>query len=166
MDSRSDSRHQRKSMRDAEEPDHQFQVHFWFYIMVWFGSCSDYNLPMLTGSPWLDSLQLLLLTNDKSVKHPNASLCSSVRCEYLQGMAFGPPPPPLFLQISCLSSRHPPTIAHPGLLCRPFQEVTLEPLAHLNLPHLEHLELRVQNVAGFGADQLKPLEKAYVPSLK
>lgn len=51
-------------------------------------------------------------------------------------------------------------------LCRPFQEVTLEPLAHLNLPLLEHLELRAQNVTGFGTQQLEPLAKAHMPCLK
>ena len=42
----------------------------------------------------------------------------------------------------------------------------MEPLAYMNLPLLEHLELRVQNVAGFGNQQLEPLAKACVPRLK
>jgi hypothetical protein len=51
-------------------------------------------------------------------------------------------------------------------VCRPFQEVDMEPLVGLDLPHLEHLELRAQNEAGFGPRQLEPLARAKMPSLK
>ena len=50
--------------------------------------------------------------------------------------------------------------------CRPFQEVDLEPLKGLDMPHLEHLELRAQNEQGFGPCQLKPLAEAKMPALK
>jgi len=50
--------------------------------------------------------------------------------------------------------------------CRPFQEVDLEPLVGLDMPHLEHLELRAQNEEGFGVRQLEPLAMAKMPSLK
>jgi hypothetical protein len=49
---------------------------------------------------------------------------------------------------------------------RPFQEVDLEPLVGLDMPHLEHLELRAQNEEGFGVRQLEPLAMAKMPSLK
>jgi hypothetical protein len=50
--------------------------------------------------------------------------------------------------------------------CRPFEEVDLEPLVALDLPHLEHLELRAQNEEGFGSRNLEPLAQAKMPSLK
>ncbi len=53
-----------------------------------------------------------------------------------------------------------------GLQCRPFQEVDMEPLVALDLPHLEHLELRAQNENGFGPRQLEPLAEAKMPALK
>lgn len=49
---------------------------------------------------------------------------------------------------------------------RPFQEVDMEPLVALDLPHLEHLELRAQNENGFGPRQLEPLAEAKMPALK
>lgn len=49
---------------------------------------------------------------------------------------------------------------------RPFEEVDLEPLVALDLPHLEHLELRAQNEEGFGSRNLEPLAQAKMPSLK
>lgn len=61
----------------------------------------------------------------------------------------------------CLIHSH-----QPSSLCRPFQEVDMEPLAEADLPHLEHLELRVQNTTGFGARQLEPLSSAKLPNLK
>lgn len=42
----------------------------------------------------------------------------------------------------------------------------MEPLVALDLPHLEHLELRAQNEEGFGPRQLEPLTQAKIPSLK
>lgn len=42
----------------------------------------------------------------------------------------------------------------------------MEPLAEADLPHLEHLELRVQSTTGFGARQLEPLSSAKLPNLK
>lgn len=49
---------------------------------------------------------------------------------------------------------------------RPFQEVDLAPLTELDMPHLEHLELRAQNEDGFGPRQLEPLAEAKMPALK
>ena len=42
----------------------------------------------------------------------------------------------------------------------------MEPLKGLDMPHLEHLELRTQNEEGFGPRQLKPLAEAKMPALK
>lgn len=49
---------------------------------------------------------------------------------------------------------------------RPYQEITLAPLAGADLPHLEHLELRAQNESGFGPAALQPLATANLPKLK
>ena len=66
-----------------------------------------------------------------------------------------------------LSLHTPPTEDSPNNLdCRPFQEVDMEALAEADLPHLEHLELRVQNTTGFGARQLEPLSTAKLPNLR
>ena len=42
----------------------------------------------------------------------------------------------------------------------------MEPLAEMDLPELEHLELRAQNEHGFGARQLQPLATAKLPKLR
>ena len=44
--------------------------------------------------------------------------------------------------------------------------MSVEPLAEADLPCLEHLELRVQNELGFGAQQLQPLTQAKLPKLR
>ena len=49
---------------------------------------------------------------------------------------------------------------------RPFQEVDMDPVAEMDLPELEHLELRAQNEHGFGAHQLQPLATAKLPKLR
>ena len=42
----------------------------------------------------------------------------------------------------------------------------MDPVAEMDLPELEHLELRAQNEHGFGAQQLQPLANAKLPKLR
>lgn len=42
----------------------------------------------------------------------------------------------------------------------------MDPVAEMDLPELEHLELRAQNEHGFGAHQLQPLATAKLPKLR